>query len=94
MRSAAGPTRPAAPDAEPGVPAELKVEIWSDVVCLWCYIGKRRIETALEGFEHSDQVEVQYRSFELNPDAPRTRAAAWPTGWRANTASVSNRPRP
>lgn len=64
------PTRPAAPDAEPGVPVELKVEIWSDVVCPWCYIGKRRIETALEGFEHRDEVEVQYRSFELNPDAP------------------------
>ena len=48
----------------------MKVEIWSDVVCPWCYIGKRRIETALEGFEHRDEVEVQYRSFELNPDAP------------------------
>jgi predicted DsbA family dithiol-disulfide isomerase len=49
----------------------LKVEIWSDVVCPWCYIGKRRIETALEGFEHRVEVEVQYRSFELNPDAPK-----------------------
>lgn len=48
----------------------MKVEIWSDVVCPWCYIGKRRIEAALDGFEHADEVEVVYRSFELDPSAP------------------------
>lgn len=47
----------------------MKVEIWSDVVCPWCYIGKRRFETALDGFEHRGDVEVEYRSFELNPNA-------------------------
>lgn len=46
------------------------VEIWSDVVCPWCYIGKRRFEAALENFEHNDQVEVRWRSFELDPNAP------------------------
>ena len=46
------------------------IEIWSDVVCPWCYIGKRRLETALAGFEHRDDVEVVYRSFELDPTAP------------------------
>jgi len=46
------------------------VEIWSDVVCPWCYIGKRRFEAALERFEHSDEVEVRWRSFELDPRAP------------------------
>jgi predicted DsbA family dithiol-disulfide isomerase len=45
----------------------VKVEIWSDVVCPWCYIGKRRFETALARFEHRDQVEVEWRSFELDP---------------------------
>jgi len=47
------------------------VEIWSDVVCPWCYIGKRRFETALARFEHADAVEVVWRSFELDPGAPR-----------------------
>jgi predicted DsbA family dithiol-disulfide isomerase len=47
------------------------VEIWSDVVCPWCYIGKRRFETALARFAHADEVEVVWRSFELDPSAPR-----------------------
>lgn len=45
----------------------MKVEIWSDVVCPWCYIGKRRFESALAGFEHAADVEVQWRAFELDP---------------------------
>ena len=48
----------------------LTVEIWSDVVCPWCYIGKRRFEAALEAFEHRDDVTVLWRSFELDPEAP------------------------
>lgn len=48
----------------------MQVEIWSDVVCPWCYLGKRRFERALDGFAHRDDVEVVYRSFELDPDAP------------------------
>jgi predicted DsbA family dithiol-disulfide isomerase len=51
----------------------VKVEIWSDVVCPWCYIGKRRFETALAGFAHRDEVEIVWRSFELDPSSPRTR---------------------
>lgn len=47
------------------------VEIWSDVVCPWCYIGKRRFETAMARFEHADDVEVVWRSYELDPSAPR-----------------------
>jgi predicted DsbA family dithiol-disulfide isomerase len=53
--------------------APLNVEIWSDVVCPWCYIGKRRFEAALERFEHRDEVQVIWRSFELDPHAPRER---------------------
>ena len=48
----------------------MRIEIWSDVVCPWCYIGKRRLESALERFEHADEVEVVFRSFELDPSAP------------------------
>jgi predicted DsbA family dithiol-disulfide isomerase len=49
----------------------VRVEIWSDVVCPWCAIGKRRFEAALADFEHRDEVEVRYRSFELDPTTPR-----------------------
>jgi len=51
----------------------MDVEIWSDIACPWCYIGKRRFEAALERFEHRDQVRVTWRSFELDPSAPRER---------------------
>jgi predicted DsbA family dithiol-disulfide isomerase len=48
----------------------MRIEIWSDVVCPWCYIGKRRLEKALDAFPHADDVEIVYRSFELDPSAP------------------------
>src|SRR3712207_85091 len=48
----------------------MQVEGWSDVVCPWCYIGKRRLETALEKFPHRDRVEVVWRSFQLDPSVP------------------------
>ena len=49
----------------------MKVEIWSDVACPWCYIGKRRLERALDGLEElKEDVEVVWRSFELDPSAP------------------------
>ena len=49
------------------------VEIWSDVACPWCYVGKRRLEAALADFEHRDEVELRWRSFELDPGVPRER---------------------
>jgi predicted DsbA family dithiol-disulfide isomerase len=49
----------------------LTVEIWSDVACPWCYLGKRRLEDALARFDRRDEVEVTWRSFQLQPDAPR-----------------------
>ena len=52
----------------------MNVEIWSDIACPWCYVGKRRFESALEQFEHRDEVQVTWRSFELDPAAPRERA--------------------
>jgi predicted DsbA family dithiol-disulfide isomerase len=48
----------------------VRVEVWSDVVCPWCYIGKRRLEAALERFAHRDDVEVVWRSFQLDPSVP------------------------
>ena len=56
------------------------VEIWSDVVCPWCYIGKRRFERALEGFAHRDQIEIVWRSFELDPKAPAERTGSYAEG--------------
>ena len=51
----------------------MDVEIWSDIACPWCYVGKRRFEAALERFEHRDEVTVRWRSFELDPAAPPQR---------------------
>jgi predicted DsbA family dithiol-disulfide isomerase len=48
----------------------VRIEIWSDVVCPWCYIGKRNLEAALAEFPHADQVTVEWRSFELDPTTP------------------------
>lgn len=56
------------------------VEIWSDVVCPWCYIGKRRFERALEGFAHRDEIEIVWRSFELDPNAPAERTGSYAEG--------------
>jgi predicted DsbA family dithiol-disulfide isomerase len=48
----------------------MEVEIWADIVCPWCYLGKRHFEQALDSFDHRDKVQVVYRSFELDPKAP------------------------
>ena len=49
----------------------MRVDIWSDVICPWCYVGKARFEKALDSFAHRDEVEVVYHSFELDPTLPR-----------------------
>ena len=49
----------------------LRVDVWSDIVCPWCAIGNRRLERALERFSNRDRVEVVWHSFELDPSAPR-----------------------
>lgn len=50
----------------------LRVDIWSDIACPWCYVGKRRFEAALAGFAARDAVQVVWRSFQLDPGAPRS----------------------
>jgi predicted DsbA family dithiol-disulfide isomerase len=47
---------------------KMKVEIWSDVMCPFCYIGKRRFEDALQQFDHKDEIEIEWKSFQLNPN--------------------------
>jgi predicted DsbA family dithiol-disulfide isomerase len=49
----------------------MRIEIWSDIVCPWCYIGKRRFERAVAGFEHRSMLEIVHRSFQLDPASPR-----------------------
>jgi predicted DsbA family dithiol-disulfide isomerase len=53
--------------------AKLRIDIWSDIACPWCYVGKRRLEQALARFPHAAEVEVVWRAFELDPSAPRVR---------------------
>ena len=49
----------------------MDIHIWSDIVCPWCYLGKRRFEHALALFDHRDEVQVTHRSFQLDPSRPR-----------------------
>lgn len=53
--------------------AKLRIDIWSDIACPWCYVGKRRLEQALAKFPHRAEVEIVWRAFELDPSAPRVR---------------------
>lgn len=54
----------------PSLPGRLRVDIWSDIACPWCFIGKRRLERALADFPHREQVDVVWHAFELDPAAP------------------------
>ena len=72
----------------------LGIEIWSDIACPWCYVGKRRLEAALRAFPHRDAVDLSWRSFELDPMAPRFRegsasyAQRLATKYRTSVASA------
>jgi len=78
----------------------IKIDIWSDVACPWCYIGKRRLETALDTFGQdadAPEVSIEYHSFELMPDMPAdypgTHDAflAARMGWSPEQVQASNR---
>jgi predicted DsbA family dithiol-disulfide isomerase len=56
----------------------VKIEIWSDVVCPWCYVGKRHLEQALGRFVHRDEVDVVWKAYELDPHAPPERVGSYP----------------
>ena len=78
----------------------MRIDVWSDVVCPWCAIGKAHLEQALAEFEHTENVEVVWRSFELDPGAPAQRDGTYdallaakygasPAGGRAMVARLS-----
>lgn len=50
---------------------KMKVEVWSDIICPFCYIGKRNYENALKGFAHAEEVEIEWYSFQLDPTIPK-----------------------
>ena len=52
---------------------KLRIDVWSDIACPWCYVGKRRLEAALAKFPHREEVDVVWRAFELDPSAPPER---------------------
>lgn len=56
----------------------MNIEIWADIACPWCYVGKRRFEKALSSFEGRDDVVVSWRSYELDPGAPRVQPLSAP----------------
>ncbi len=56
--------------------AEMRIDVWSDIACPWCYVGKRRLERALKDFPHADDVKVVWHAFELDPAAPHERDPA------------------
>ncbi len=72
----------------------LRLDIWSDIACPWCYVGKRRLEAALAKFEHASDVEIVWRAFELDPSAPAIRetgpgyADRLATKYRTSTAKA------
>jgi predicted DsbA family dithiol-disulfide isomerase len=51
----------------------LSIDVWSDIACPWCYVGKRRLEAAIAAFPHREAVKVVWHAFELDPAAPRVR---------------------
>lgn len=48
----------------------MRIDVWADLVCPWCYLGKRRLESALSSFEHADKVDVRWHSYQLDPTVP------------------------
>jgi len=74
----------------------MKIEIWSDIACPFCYIGKKKFEKAISGFEHKNELEVIWHTYELNPDMPKKQTSksyyqflAEMNGWSEEKA-VSN----
>src|SRR5262245_40771452 len=61
----------------------MRIDVWSDIVCPWCYVGKRRLERALRDFAGREDVQVVHRAFQLNPAAPRDHTTDRAQGLRA-----------
>lgn len=73
----------------------MKIEVWSDFACPFCYIGKARFEKALDMFDHKDQVEIVYKAYQLNPGAPKqmegTAAESFAKGHRMTVDQAKER---
>jgi predicted DsbA family dithiol-disulfide isomerase len=53
----------------PWLAEAVRIDVWSDVVCPWCYLGKRRLERAVSGLDFADQIQIRWRAFQLDPTA-------------------------
>ena len=69
----------------------MRVDVWSDVVCPWCYIGKRHLEQALAEFPQAADVEVVWHSYQLDPQAPATSPGAYTAPLAAGPRTRSRR---
>lgn len=73
----------------------MKIEVWSDFACPFCYIGKKRFEQALEAFPHKEHVEVVFKAYQLNPNAPKVMTAGpaetFAKGHRMNVETAKQR---
>lgn len=67
----------------------MKVEIWTDIMCPYCYIGKKLYEKALREFPHADELELQWKAFQLNPDLPGNGHGIPVTDYLRHTARMS-----
>lgn len=70
------------------VAQDMRIDIWSDYVCPFCTIGEKHLSMALEEYEHADDVEIIWRSFELTPDAPKEPTTTGPE-WLAQSKGMS-----
>lgn len=70
-------------------PIKMKIEVWSDIMCPYCYIGKLNYEKALEQFQYKDQVELEWKAFQLNPDLPSKGEGIPIMDYLHNTAGIS-----
>lgn len=68
---------------------KMKITIWSDIACPYCYIGKRKLEKALEQFPHKDDIELEWRSYELDPDLPKESLESKIYGYFADKYNMS-----
>ena len=70
-------------------PEKMKIEVWSDIMCPYCYIGKLHYEKAIEQFQYKDQVELEWKAFQLNPDLPSKGEGLPIMDYLHNTVGVS-----
>ena len=69
---------------------KMKIEVWSDIMCPYCYIGKLHYEKALQQFEYKDQIELEWKAFLLNPDLPGKGKGIPVMDYLHNTGGVSD----